>query len=79
LEAEHITSINVIQPASFVEKPVSPRKLAGLVGGFCLALATSMGWIVLREMCDQTLRTPEQVESTLGIPVLVSVLNHSLE
>ena len=39
LQNEKISSINVIQPASFVEKPVSPNKLIVIALGLLLALA----------------------------------------
>jgi uncharacterized protein involved in exopolysaccharide biosynthesis len=47
LDRERVSSINIVQPATLVEKPVSPNKrlslaaglFIALVGGACLALA----------------------------------------
>jgi uncharacterized protein involved in exopolysaccharide biosynthesis len=46
LDQQRVSSVNIVQPATFVEKPVSPNKrlclaaglLLALVGGSCLAL-----------------------------------------
>jgi Mrp family chromosome partitioning ATPase len=73
LRGKHISSIGVFQPASFVERPVSPKKpvlaaafgLMGLLGG--------IGWVFMREMTSTTFRTPEQVERDLELPVLSTI------
>lgn len=73
LRGKHISSIGVFQPASFVERPVSPKKpvlaaafgLMGLLGG--------IGWVFMREMTSTTFRTPEHVERDLELPVLSTI------
>ncbi len=73
LRGKHISSIGVFQPASFVERPVSPQKplvaaaflMAGLLGG--------IGWVFMREMTSRTFRTPEHVERDLELPVLSTI------
>ena len=73
LATGRISNVNVVQPATLVAKPSNPRVplilLAGLllasVGGVCVAFAA--------EFLDPSLKTSEQVESELGIPVLFSV------
>lgn len=63
-------NVRVLDPASAPKAPVSPRlslnlaiaTLAGLIAGFGLCL--------LLESLDSSLKTQEQVESLLGVPVL---------
>lgn len=73
LDEQRISSINVAQPATFVEKAASPNKKAVLLAGLMLAILSSAGYAVAAETLDSTLRAPEQVEAELGLPVLASV------
>jgi uncharacterized protein involved in exopolysaccharide biosynthesis len=73
LQQESICSINVVQPATFVERPVSPAKRAGLVAGMLLAIIVSLSVAFGLELIDPTLRTQEQVESVLGLPVVADL------
>ncbi len=70
---QRISSVNIVQPATFVERPVSPKKrvlaavglFVGLAGGLCSAL--------LAEARDRTLRTSEQAELNLDLPVYAAI------
>ena len=72
LNREKIMNVKVAQPASLVHKPTSPKAKQFLTGAFILAVSASLGAAFLAEMLDQTLRTTDQVEKQLGIPVLAS-------
>lgn len=73
LRGKHISSIGVFQPASFVERPVSPKKPV-LAAAFCLmGLLGGVGWVFMREMTSTTFRTPEHVERDLELPVLSTI------
>jgi polysaccharide biosynthesis transport protein len=67
-----IRNIQLAQPASLVLKPVSPNKRLTLAVGLMIGLVGSFGWALLAENLDQTLRTTQQVERQLGLPVLAS-------
>lgn len=73
LENERISNINVIQPASLVEKPLGPNILlnliAGLFGGFIAAIGTA----ILCDVFDHSLKSPEEIEQKLNVPLLVSI------
>jgi len=73
LQEERISNVNVIQPATFVSKPVSPQKLMLLAAGFCFALLSSFGVALASESRDRSLQTPADVESKLKLPVLLSI------
>jgi len=73
LRGKHISSIGVFQPASFVERPISPKKPV-LAAAFCLmGLLGGIGWVFMREMTSTTFRTPEHVERDLELPVLSTI------
>jgi tyrosine-protein kinase Etk/Wzc len=73
LQAERISSINVIQPATLVERPVRPSKSLGLAAGLLLATVSSFGIAFGLDLVDPTFRSREQVEELLGLPVVASL------
>ena len=72
LHANKIANVHVFQPASYVERAVSPQKK--ILGAGCLALGllTGITLAFLREGSSQTLRTPDDVVYRVGAPVLAS-------
>ena len=73
LEDESISSVNTIQPASYSERPTSPRKTLVVLLGLLLAVACPLALALGAEYFDHTFTTPSQVEDQLGLPVLVSI------
>ncbi len=70
---KQISNISVVEPASIVMKAAFPKKritmMAGILVGLCAAIATAL----LFEYFDSTIRSREQVEFDLGLPVLLTV------
>ncbi len=75
MDTQQISSINEAQPASFIEKPISPNKPLTLAGGFMLAVMAGLALVVSLEWFDTRLRTRDEVESNLNLPVLAVVNN----
>jgi uncharacterized protein involved in exopolysaccharide biosynthesis len=73
LETQRISSLNIVQPATFVGKPVSPNKRVALLLAVVVSLLGGLGIALLSENLDQTLRTPEEAEAALDLPVLTSI------
>lgn len=73
LQADSISSINVIQPATFVERPVSPVKKLGLAAGVLLAFVAAIGTALVLETTDPTVRSEQQIEDNLDLPVLAAI------
>lgn len=73
LENERISNINVIQPASLVEKPVGPNILLNLLAGLFGGIIAAIGVAILRDTLDHSLTSPEQIEEKLNLPLLVSI------
>ncbi len=73
LEYERISNINIAQPATLDMKPVRPQRklslLLGLMAGFCGAL----GLALVAEYADRSVKTPEQIEAYIEVPVLASI------
>ncbi|MFK7734809.1 MAG: GumC family protein [Pirellulaceae bacterium] len=82
LQQQHISNISVFQPATFVERPVSPQKKL-LVAGFAfLGLCTGLGLAFLKNISNSRLRSPGDIENQLDVPVIAVVpesrkLSHS--
>ncbi len=73
LETGRVSNVNVVQPPTYVAKPSSPLIKLTLVLGLVLAMVGSVLVALVAEAFDRSLRTPEQIENELGIPVLFSV------
>lgn len=73
IENERISNVNVVQPANYVARPVSPKKRLILALGLAVATFGAIGVALLFETLDQSFRTPEEVEEELRVPVLLSV------
>jgi uncharacterized protein involved in exopolysaccharide biosynthesis len=73
LNNQRIINIVVAQEPTFGEKPISPSKM--LVGALSLVLATAgtMGLVLGSERLDSRLRSEEQVEQVLRLPVIAAV------
>lgn len=72
LGRDGISNVKVVQAATFVSKPTSPRKALLLGLGLVVALGSAVTIPFVTEILDETLRTTDQVESELGLPVLLS-------
>lgn len=64
------SNIMVVDPAEVPEGPSKPRVLINLVVGFILGLSLGVGLAFLQEYLDNTLKTPDEVESLLRLPSL---------
>jgi len=73
LESDRISNVNVVQTATFIAKPTSPRKGLMLGGGLIFATLGAVMLAFATEYCDRSVKTPEEVERELGLPVLLSV------
>jgi capsular exopolysaccharide synthesis family protein len=60
----------IIDRAQSVDQPVSPNLLRNLIIGLVAGIVLGAIAAVLREMLDDTLQTPEHVETKLQIPLL---------
>ncbi len=72
-EALNIKNILVIDKASKNKKPVSPSIGKNTVLGVLAGLIIALGLVALKVITDKRLRTKEEAENYLGIPVLATI------
>lgn len=63
-------SVKVISEARAGEKPVSPSLKKNVAIAALLGLVISAGFVLLREMLNNTFKSDEDIQKNLGIPVL---------
>jgi capsular exopolysaccharide synthesis family protein len=71
------SNIRIVDAAETRETPVKPRVVLNLALGFMLGLGLGVGLAFFQEYLDNTLKTPDEVESLLRLPslgVLPSIL-----
>jgi uncharacterized protein involved in exopolysaccharide biosynthesis len=73
LADDRISPVNVVQPPSLVEKPASPRPSIVLALALVAAVGGVLGLSFGSEMLDHSLRSADDVEHQLGLPVLVTL------
>jgi capsular exopolysaccharide synthesis family protein len=64
------SNIRVVDPAQVPDGPAKPRVMLNLAIGLILGLSVGVGLAFLQEYLDNTLKTPDEVESLLRLPSL---------
>ena len=77
LEANKALNVNIIEPAERPIRPLPRRRPLKIFMGLILGLMIGVGFAYLREALDRTLKTPEDVEKKLGVPVAGYVIASS--
>ena len=67
------TKATIVDPASYNQVQVSPKPVLNLALGGFIGLLIGIGVAVLRELLDNTVSSPEDVEQAAGAPLLASV------
>ena len=73
LEAQRMSNITVVQPATLNHKPVRPQKMLVLVLGFMLAFGGGLAVALVAEYLDHSFSTPEDIEHKLDLPTLAAI------
>jgi polysaccharide biosynthesis protein PslE len=73
LDAQYMTNLKLVQPASFIGKAVSPKITIVMLLGVVVAILGGVSVALVCEFFDHSFQTPEQVEATLNVPVLLSI------
>ena len=72
-EAMKVAGIRRVDPAIVPDKPVKPNKRMNVAVAGILGLFVGCGLVFLMEVLDTTVKTPEQAEQILGLPILGQV------
>ncbi len=63
-------NIQVMDKAEIPKKPIKPKKILNIVIGFFIGLMASVGLIFLLEYKDNTLKTEQDINKYLDLPVI---------
>ena len=66
-------NVRIVEPAVPAVEPVRPRKMLNLLVGIVLGLGIGLMLAFFVEYMDDTVRTPEQVEQVVGVPVFALI------
>jgi polysaccharide biosynthesis transport protein len=64
----------LIDPASFPDKPVSPKRLLILLAGVIMSLGAGVGTVALAEHLDHSVKSSDELARLTGLPVLGSII-----
>lgn len=73
MDADKVSNLSIIQPPTMLLEPTKPNKTLNLGLGLFLAIFGGISLAFLLEYHDDSLKTKEDVEKRLGLPVLASV------
>lgn len=73
LKAEGISNINIVQAPTYSPKPSQPKKAMTLMIGMAVSLASAVGMVLVSKQLDQSIKNVDEVERTLGVPVMASI------
>jgi uncharacterized protein involved in exopolysaccharide biosynthesis len=73
LDDERISSLSLVQPASYVPQAAGPRRAYVLVGGMLLAAGSALGTILLAAWLNPVVTTAEQLAQVLDLPLLGTI------
>ena len=77
MEAEQMSNISIVQPASLEPRAVRPRKALNLALGLIVAVFGAFGVALLSEYVGHSIRMPEERESKPNSPTVTSPLHVS--
>lgn len=70
IEIKKVDSVSIVDKAVVPTTPIKPNKKLNVMIAFVVGLMASVGLVFLLEYLDNTIKTTNDVEKLLGIPVL---------
>jgi succinoglycan biosynthesis transport protein ExoP len=67
------SNVRIVEPAIAPIRPIKPRKAMNLAIGIVLGLGTGLALAFFVEYMDDSIRAPEHVEQTIGVPVFALI------
>lgn len=63
-------TVKIVEKAKIPTSPISPRKAINIMVSFVLGVILSISAAILLEVLDKTIKTKEQIEKLIDIPVI---------
>ena len=67
------TAVGIAEHATMPHSPASPKPVKAILLGLLGGLAAGLGFVYTADALDRSLKTVDQVEASLGLPVLAAV------
>ncbi len=77
-EAQFSSNISQIEPASVPYLPVSPKVMRNTALAVAVGMMLVAGGLVASEALDDTIKTPQDVQRVLGLPVLGMIARNTI-
>lgn len=78
IEIKKVDSVSIVDKAIPPDAPVKPNKKLNVLIAFVVGLMAAVGLVFLIEYLNDTVKTSEDVETLLGIPVLGVIPNYEI-
>lgn len=72
-ESQKAEKFTLIDPASYPEKPVAPKRRLIVLAGLVLGLGVGFGMVALTENLDHSVKNVDELAKLTGMPILGSV------
>lgn len=66
-------AVSVIEHSPLPRRPVSPNPMKAIALGLFGGIVTALGFVYITDMLDRSIKTVDQAESLLGLPVLAAI------
>jgi len=73
LSQQQVTNVNIAQPATFEGEPMNSKRMLLALGGLMASILGAIPFAFFMEYLDNDLKSPAEVESVTGVPVLVAL------
>ena len=78
IEIKKVDSVSIVDKAVTPDTPVKPNKKLNVLIALVVGLMASVGLAFLLEYLDNTVKTSDDIENLLGIPVLGVIPNYEM-
>jgi capsular exopolysaccharide synthesis family protein len=65
--------VSMVEPPLTATEPIRPRTKLNIALGLLLGVMLGVGTAFLRELLDRSVKTPEQLEAAVGVPVVGTI------
>ena len=79
VEIKKVENVSVVDKAVASDRPVKPKKAMNIAVAGIIGVMAALGLVFLLEFLDDTIKSPEDVQKNLGLPVLGIIPSFNLK